>query len=442
MTSLRKLLLTSLLGILLIVSTLSGMAVYWNAKQEINELFDSHMHEIASLYNRQATLITASEPYKKNINKDFGIEEGDRILSQIWSANNELLYSSYPATPLPIAANEGFSFAYVKKQKWRIFQIREANHIIQVAQPREIRKEVVTEVALRIITPMLGIIPLLGLLIWVAVGKGLQPLKRIAEAVQQRTPSDMSPINSSHTPLEIQPLIVAINDLLQRLAGAMQLQRQFIADAAHELRTPLTAIQLQAELVENASSPQEHNTALSKLNAGIRRCSHLVQQLLQMAKFERYSLEHTMETVDLVALAKEVIEQYLPLADNKSIVLGLSAQEEEVAVWGEKEGLRTLISNILDNAIRYIPSGGSVDISITQEAQNVMIAISDDGPGIPKQERSRIFDRFYRILGTETTGTGLGLSIVKNIADIHHGTLSIAEGINGKGTSLQFTLQV
>jgi two-component system OmpR family sensor kinase len=219
----------------------------------------------------------------------------------------------------------------------------------------------------------------------------------------------------------------------------MQTQREFVADAAHELRTPLTALQLQVQLARRARSDEERQAAFADLEAGLKRATHLVQQLLTLARQEPEAADEPPRTVDLAALAAQVVGEYAPLAATRGIDLGL-AHADAVSVFGHDASLRALLANLVDNAVRYTPGGGQVDVTVRHDGDRAVLAVRDTGPGVPAEERERVFDRFYRREGTGVDGSGLGLAIVKAIAERHGATIALEDGPGGKGLVVRISL--
>jgi two-component system OmpR family sensor kinase len=283
----------------------------------------------------------------------------------------------------------------------------------------------------RVLTPLMVLLPLLSLLIWIMVGQGLAPLKRLAGAVAMRTPRSLEPLPTDGAPSEVMPLVDSLNDLLRRLDEALAAQKAFVADAAHELRTPITALQLQAQLIERAQSDAERSDLLDDLKAGVRRCAHLVGQLLTLARQDPDLAGRPSSSLALGELARQVVADHASLAATKQIDLGLAVIDEFARVQGDEEALRILLRNLTDNAIRYTPRGGSVEVAIISVAGRPCIEVSDSGPGIAEKDRARIFDRFYRGEGVGETGTGLGLSIVRAIADRHQATIELGDAEAG-----------
>jgi two-component system OmpR family sensor kinase len=288
---------------------------------------------------------------------------------------------------------------------------------------------------------LLVLLPVLGILIWITIGRGLRPLERMAQALDRRTPDSLDALPQEGLPSEIQPLVQALNELLARLARALESQKAFVADAAHELRTPLTAVQLQIQLAERAKTDEERAAAFAQLKRGQSRAAHLVQQLLTLARQEPGVAPPPHSTVNLAELARLVVSEYAPLAAKKNVDIGLT-HEAQADISGDREALRVMLGNLVDNAIRYTPMGGTVDVALHLQERQAVIEVCDTGPGIPQEERARVFDRFYRREGTHVAGSGLGLAIVKNIADRHHAAVELGDRVPGPGlcVSVKFPL--
>jgi len=261
----------------------------------------------------------------------------------------------------------------------------------------------------------------------------------VAAEVEARTPSALSPVADRNLPREVRPLVEALNDLLRRLGSALEAQRRFVADAAHELRTPLTALNLQVQLAERAAAGEERTAALAAVKAGIARATRVVEQLLTLARQEPEAVARPAMETDLADLARQVIAELMPLAESRAIDLGMG-RAEPARVMGDREGLRALLANLVDNAVRYTQERGRVDVSTFTADGEAVIEVTDNGSGIPADERERVFDRFYRRAGSGGAGSGLGLSIVKAIAARHGGRVELAEAPGGRGLSARVTL--
>ncbi|MEP7275418.1 MAG: ATP-binding protein, partial [Betaproteobacteria bacterium] len=273
----------------------------------------------------------------------------------------------------------------------------------------------------------------LGVMIWVGVGRGLSPLETMSRALGKRRPDALAPLAERGLPDELRPLAASLNALLARLDAALGAQRRFTADAAHELRTPLAALVLQLDVARRVGDDPARVAAYDDLEGGVARASHLVDQLLTLARVEPEALATLATACDLPALAKEAIVARGALAAGKRIDLGL-ARETPALVRGDPASLSILLSNLLDNALRYTPEGGRVDVAIDRAGDGgAVLVVTDTGPGIPPDERERVFDRFHRGADAPATGSGLGLSIVKRIADAHGASIALGDPADHAG---------
>jgi two-component system OmpR family sensor kinase len=426
-SSIRKQLLAGLLAVALVAGLVAAWAVYQRAYDELSELLDYQLKQMAlSLRGQSFGPFAGGQPV---------IEEGFDFAIQVWSEDGIRMYFSRPQSGLPNRARLGYSTVETGEGDWRVFSIQQGGHTLQVAQPMAIRQRLAAAAALRTLAPFLILLPVLGLLIWFIVGRGLAPLVAVAGAVKARTPAALHPLPEGSLPEEIQPLVTALNDLLARLGRALETQREFVADAAHELRTPLTALRLQVQLAERARDPEERAGAFATLKQGLDRATHLVEQLLTLARQEPEAAQQPLARVELGGLVHEVVSELEPLAAAKSIDLGVT-RNEAGTVLAAREGLRTLLMNLVDNALRYTPEKGRVDIAAYREGGRAVLSVIDTGPGIPPEDRERVFDRFYRRVGSEAAGSGLGLSIVRNIARRHRAELVLDAGPAGKGLAV------
>ena len=297
MISIRQRLLIGLLAGLSGVLGLSGYATYRQARAEINTLFDYQLRQTALAMRQQNLLALA-------LNREADEGEGD-LLIQVWDRQRGLLYVSRKPWELPFATEPGFADLLWQNERWRLFTLPAGDRIVQVAQPLQVRRRMSTDIALRNLAPFLLLLPVMGLVVWFGVGAGLRPLSRLAADLQQRRPEALEPVAAERLPAELTPLASALNELLARLTQTLDAQRQFIADAAHELRTPLTAVRLQAEIAQRATADEARAETLDTLRAGLTRASHLVEQLLAMARLDAAPAAGRIELLDLLDLAKQ-----------------------------------------------------------------------------------------------------------------------------------------
>jgi two-component system OmpR family sensor kinase len=430
--SVRARLLVWLLGGVLFVGAIGGWFVYRNALVEADAFFDYHL--------RQTALLLSDQPVEYLLSPDIPQTTADYdFVVQVWTLDGVRVYLSRPHAVLPAITTLGFSTAITSEGRWRMFGVQAPTKVIQVAQPMRVRERQAVDLALRTLTPFVLLMPVLVLFIWFAVGHSLEPFKRLTSLVQSRKVTALDPLPAANLPSEVQPLVGALNDLLGRLGAALERERGFMADAAHELRTPLTALYLQMGALARATTEAERADAMEKLSAGVQRAIRLVEQLLSLARQEPRA-DVVRRRVRFDDLAREVVAEMVPLADARKIDLGISASQPAY-VLGDPEALRTLVRNLVDNAVRYTPVGGTVDVSVQdfdepEGRHGAVLRVVDTGPGIPADERQRVFDRFYRPAGTSPPGSGLGMAIVKAIADAHAASISLDNGPNGSGLAV------
>ncbi len=293
-----------------------------------------------------------------------------------------------------------------------------------------------------ILLPLLVFIPFATAIIWLVAARSLKPLQELADVISQRSPNDMKPVVDINRYKETAPIVDEINLLLTKLDNTLTRERNFLADAAHELRTPLAVIQAQSHVMKHASEPAEKECASAELSAGIERAANLIQKLLMTARVSVTDFVPRFELTDLCVFAQERIARFSVLAANRDIDLELSAPHR-CYVKIDRETLGAAIDNVLDNAIRYTPLSGAVLVSIsTLENGRVRFRISDNGVGIPEELHERVFERFYRVPGTEAQGSGLGLAIAKRVLALHHGQLILSNGSALKGLTIDFMIPV
>lgn len=317
----------------------------------------------------------------------------------------------------------GIRLAYT----WVDLQMPHAQPVLLVvAETMEKRTELTNDIIKGVIIPQFVVLPIAVLLVWFGLSRGIAPLSALQQRLRARRPDDLSPIDDNVAPSEIAPLVGAMNELLDRLSSNVQAQKRFVADAAHQLKTPLAGLRTQAELALRDASPDEMQTSLRQLIMGSERATRLVNQLLLLARAEN---PHSVELVptDLNAVAHEQALQWVSQALALNTDLGFEGPDTPVTVIGNEILLAELLNNLVDNALRYTSSGGHITVRIYTTADHAALEVEDSGPGIPPEERERVFDRFYRVLGTQTEGSGLGLPIVREIAQKHHAEVKIRE---------------
>lgn len=315
--------------------------------------------------------------------------------------------------------------------------------LVQVAETKSKRDRLAQEIITTMMLPQLLIVLLAGALVHYGVRRGLAPLERLQRAVEQRSYRDLSAVPYEDAPREVQPLLRAMNDLMKRLRESMGRQQRFTADASHQLRTPLAGLQTQAEMALRETDPAHIRQALERILASAGRVSHLVSQLLALARVEPGSgREIQQQPLDIVQLARDTTAEWVSAALDKHIDLGFETDIPAQQIMGNPLMLHELLANLLDNAIRYSPKGGKITVSTSDSDMHVLLAVEDDGPGIPPEERERIFERFHRLSESTSDGCGLGLAIVKEIAQAHQAEIMVTEGEDGLGTRMVVSIPV
>lgn len=436
--SLRRRLLWALTlatGLLWLTVAISS---YFRAHHEADEIFDAQLAEVA-----QALLVIAdtATPGQLLAMPEPNQRYQQKILFQIWSTHDgkpELLVRSDNAPREPVTSAPGFSEREWNGETWRFYRQEDDgdertpnHHRVYVAQSHGVRDELAQDIALRLMAPLLFGLPLLAAAIWFAVGLAMGPLSNLAVQVRDRHPERLDPlVTPTPMPEETAPLVAAINDLFWRMEEAIAYERNFTADAAHELRTPLAALKVQAQVARRATDDGQRNQALAQVEAGVTRMTHLVEQLLILARLDPLSLQQSAlspDPVDLPVLVAEAAAVAMPQALARQQVLEVTigeGEEQPRSIQGNASLLQILLRNLLENAIRYTPEGGRIEVGVAGRR----LWVQDSGPGIPADARARVLDRFYRHgdAAGMAEGAGLGLSIVARIADLHNAKLSLA----------------
>ena len=430
-TSLKQRLLALALAAITLVWLGATAFTYLDAREEFDEVLDAHLAQAAALLVVQATheideLETEHTPLLHKYAR--------RVAFQVWEKGQQLRLHSANAPQQPLASRErGFSDNIIDGKRWRVFSTwdESGEYLIHVAERADVREELARDIAGNLLRPLWFSLPLLALLLWIAVMRGLRPLDKLAREVEQREPDNLAALDASTAPREVVPLIERLNRLFVRIEASRQKERRFTADAAHELRTPVAAIKAQAQVARAASGEAERIHALDNAILGCDRAAHLIDQLLTLARVDTLD-RGVVEPCRLRDIAAETIAALAPAALEKGVQFELLASDETV-VRGNPGLLRVLLRNLLDNSMRHTPPGTSVQVSIDHEPGVVRLSVSDNGPGIPEQERVKVLERFYRPLGTQASGSGLGLSIVKRIAEVHDAALQILPVSEGQG---------
>lgn len=422
MSSIRVRLLVALLLLVTVASVLAGTLTYRRVLAETSDLFDYQLRQMALSLRGQVSLAPRLELPAQQEDADFVV--------QIWNPFGSRIYLSRPGLPLVDHVVLGYENLRLQGTLWRVYGLQTLDGVIQIAQPASVREELARRAALHVAIPLLLLLPLLGGASFLAVRNSLLPLHRLAMEVQSRDVHMLTPVQTSAVPEEVAPLIEALNRLLARLQAAFAAQRAFIADAAHELRSPLTALRMQLQLLDRAPDAAALATARSELGAAVERAIHLAGQLLTLARNEPRPGAEPLQEVELNRPVTDAVADAHALALARNIDLGLEC-DPAVRVRGDPEALRVLVRNLVDNAVRYTPPGGHVQVCLRRQPSGALVEVVDSGPGIPAEERDRVFDRFHRRAGAPEGGSGLGLAIVRAIADRHGASVRLSDAPGG-----------
>ena len=438
--SIKRFLLIYITLAILVIYAIIGYASYWVSKEELNELYDANLQQVASAIAAQHIAIEdASHLYNNNqVGTEIKIKSEEELYVRVLAKDGAILYVSHPEVKVPNPSMSGLTTQGYENNQWRFFAVKVNQEIIQVAQSLKLRKKTIKDTAINLILSQLLFIPVLVILIFFAIRKALSPLSVLSTEIQQRESLNLKPFPDDKVPLEIKPVVYSLNIFMAKVSGMVGVLKRFTSDAAHELRTPITALKLQLTLIEQANSVAEREVAIQNLRNGINRSEQLVSQLLTLARIEPNSQAKEVQQISMLGLIKESIESLLPLAHEKYIDLGLNTSEEFV-ILGVGPEIAVLINNIVDNAIRYTPINGKIDISLFSESQNIILEVNDSGPGIPPNEFERVFERFYREDNKSISGSGLGLSIVKEIATQHGANIQLSNINPGLSFRVYFT---
>lgn len=457
--SIRSRLSLMVLASVALVWAVTLVSSYHHASSEVQEWEDARLVEFAQLIaplGEQELARVASSGIDARVEIAGENEAEDRredsdslqrdILVEVLDAGGRTIASSPGITvlgPLPPGPEhaDGPWTATIAGTAWRIYTLHDgaSGRTVRVMETSNTHSDLASDAARQIVQPLVGALPVLALMLWLAIGRSLAPLRTLSTAIRRRDAGSLEPVGIDNVPGEVRPLVDAIDQLLLQLRQSIARERAFTSDAAHELKTPLTAIKVQAQVALATDDAGLQRLAMQRVVQGVDRSARLVEQLLLLARLDEYD-RIPAAPVALDALAREAVARYTASARQKQI--GIEIDNPPVPhIEAEPVLMGILFDNLLDNAIKYGTAGGRIEVSMRHDADMLRVAVRDDGPGVPDAERARLADRFYRGAGVHTSGSGLGLSIVARIVQYFDGRLRFGTGIDGRGLAVEMAFR-
>jgi two-component system sensor histidine kinase QseC len=435
MTSIRRRLIVLLVALLSSAWLMTALLTRYETRDEIDAVFDAEITQAAHI------LLGMARREKEEIIEHGGFSPPESqpyaqtMMYQVWD-NDGIVMRSMHAPEIPLIQNDqpGFQEIHYLNKKWRLLNEWDSHHTyhIFIAEPVATRAKLAQHISFQILLPTLAFFPILGILIWFTVRMGLTPLQRIRQAIVERNASRMDAIDLASVPDEVTPLAASINDLLNRLKRSLDSEKQFTGNAAHELRTPLAAIKTQAQVAMRADNDDDRLHALQQVIQGTERSTHLIEQLLILARVDPENAQNEMTEVELNQVIHKVKSDLTGYANQRHINIQCHCQTD-LSVIGNRWQLEIVLRNLLDNALRYAPEHSHINIELTDTPEGIRLAVIDQGKGIDPDEQINIFNRFYRLNGTTAQGSGLGLSIVQRIIELHHASINMQQLANHSG---------
>ncbi len=460
--SISRYLLINLLSVAAIIIIASAVAIYYYGVRDIHRQLDKELVHSGFVFQALFSTIDTNTMSVQQIQKAFNdipIQERYFLLDnpefknlfpsktdfnstfryQVWDQQGNLILHSVnaPATPLSEGDN-GLTNTFIQGNKWHVFTIhdRKTNYTIIVASQLDKQNSLRISILQHDLILIFIMFPVAGLFVWLTLLFTLKKLKKLTDEVSHRAPDYLEPVDIEKVPREVEPLVLELNKFFGILKDAFARDKRFAADAAHELKTPLAAMKTQAQVALKASNPERRTTAIENVIAGVDRSTHIVQQLLTLNRLGPGS-SIKKQKLDLEPIIREILAELAPNALHKNIELDFKAAQYPAWIYADKASMAILVRNLIDNAIRYTFEDGKVHVSIINTPQHVIFRVTDTGPGIPPKLRDRIFERFFRVLGTKQSGSGLGLAIVHQIAQLHAAEINLETPPSGFGLQIE-----
>ncbi|QAS80976.1 histidine kinase (plasmid) [Rhizobium acidisoli] len=424
--SIRRTAFIWLAGLMATIGVCAATASYFLVQNEASDFLDNQLRQIA-LYVGDARSSPETGP-------DSGAphDPEDDFVIQVWDAAGKPLRQSHPAVGIPRLSATGFADISTDSDYWRVYTLAAPDRTVQVSQDMSVREELAANAALQAALPIIVLIPLSLLTLSWIIDRIMARLNRLAVAVASRDTTVDSPVPIDDVPAEVVPFVSSINLLLARLRALLERQRRFVSDAAHELRTPLSALQIQIDNLRHDDRDGRFSQRLAELEAGIGRATRLVNKLLRLARYDAHESAPASQPIDLVQLAVDTVARLTPLAESRGIDLGITRRDKAITI-GALADFEIILDNLVENAVRYTPPTGTVDVAVVVAGQEARIEIRDTGPGIAEEEMPRVFERFFRARPQDSEGSGLGLAIAKAAAERQGARLTLAMREDGPG---------
>ncbi|MGG6898885.1 ATP-binding protein [Rhizobium sp. BR 315] len=426
MISIRRTAFIWLAGLMAAICVGAATTSYFLVRNESSDLLDNQLRQIA--------LYVGDAPEAPVADLDAGVphDPEDDFVIQVWDSTGRLLRQSHPAVGIPRLQATGFTDVSTAHDNWRVYALVALNRTVQVSQEMSVRQELAANAAFQAALPIVVLIPLSLLTLSWIIDRIMARLNRLAVAVASRDVAADAPVPIDDVPAEVIPFVNSINLLLARLRASLERQRRFISDAAHELRTPLSALQIQIDNLRHDDRDGRFSHRLAELEAGIGRATSLVSKLLRLARYDARETAPAPQPIDLVRLVIDTVGRLTPLAESRTIDLGVTRQDQAVAI-GSLADFEIILGNLVENAVMYTPANGTVDVAVVVAGQEARIEVRDTGPGIAEEEMPRVFERFFRARPQDSEGSGLGLAIAKAAADRQGARVALAMREDGPG---------